>query len=113
LLGRFKDSANFQGAFLELFAANVLIRAGFQLMLEDEGDGTSKHCEFTAVSRETGKKYWVKVKVGSAAGLLAKTQRDGGAGRKTLGWLNVGGFWLISREAGAVLQRDRPTFDRP
>jgi hypothetical protein len=87
LLSRLKDPANFQGAFYELFVANVLIRAGFQLTLEDEGDGTSKHCEFAAVSRETGKKYWVEAKMGSVAGVLGKTQRDGGGGRKTLGRL--------------------------
>ncbi len=87
LLGRLKDPANFQGAFYELFVADVLIRAGFQLTLEDEGDGTSKHCEFAAVSRETGKKYWVEAKMGSVAGVLGKTQRDGGGGRKTLGRL--------------------------
>jgi hypothetical protein len=85
LLGRLKDHANFQGAFYELFVANVLIRAGFQLTLEDEGDGTSKHCEFAAVSRETGKKYWVEAKMGSVAGMLGKTQLDGGSGRRTLG----------------------------
>jgi hypothetical protein len=87
LLGRLKDPANFQGAFYELFVANVLIRAGFQLTLEDESDGTSKHCEFAAISRETGKKYWVEAKMGSVAGILGKTQRDGGGGRKTLGRL--------------------------
>jgi hypothetical protein len=87
LLGRLKDPANFQGAFYELFVANILIRAGFQLTLEDEGDGTSKHCEFAAVSRETGKKYWVEAKMGSVAGVLGKTRRDGGGGRKTLGRL--------------------------
>jgi len=87
LLGRLKDPANFQGAFYELFVANVLIRAGFQLTLEDEGDRASKHCEFAALSRETGKKYWVEAKMASVAGVLGKTQRDGGGGRKTLGRL--------------------------
>ena len=87
LIGRLKDPANFQGAFYELFVANVLIRAGFQLTLEDEGDGTSKHCEFAAVSRETGKKYWVEAKMGSVAGILGKTEQDGGRGRKALGRL--------------------------
>jgi SEC-C motif-containing protein len=87
LIGRLKNSANFQGAFYELFVANVLIRAGFQLTLEDEGDGTSKHCEFAAISRETGKKYWVEAKMGSVAGVMGKTQQDGGSGRKALGRL--------------------------
>jgi hypothetical protein len=85
--GRLKDPANFQGAFYELFVANILIRAGFQLELEDESDGNSKHCEFAAVSRETAKKYWVEAKMGSAAGVLGKTHLDGGSGRKVLGRL--------------------------
>jgi hypothetical protein len=87
LLRRLKDPGNFQGAFYELFVANVLIRAGFQLTLEDEGDSASKHCEFAAVSRQTGKKYWVEAKMRSVAGVLAKTQRDGGTDRKPLGRL--------------------------
>jgi hypothetical protein len=87
LIGRLKDPANFQGAFYELFVANILIRAGFQLTLEDESDGKSKHCEFAAVSRQTGKKYWVEAKMGSAAGVLGKTHLDGGSGRKALGRL--------------------------
>jgi hypothetical protein len=84
LLGRLKHNANFLGAFYELFVANILIRAGFQLTLEDEGDGRSRHCEFAAVSRATGRKYWVEAKMGSVAGVLGKTQRDGGGNRKPL-----------------------------
>ncbi|HEX4411114.1 MAG TPA: SEC-C domain-containing protein [Xanthobacteraceae bacterium] len=87
LIDRLKDPANFQGAFYELFVANVLIRGGFQLTLEDETDRSSKHCEFAAVSRETSKKYWVEAKMGSAAGILGKTHLDGGSGRKALGRL--------------------------
>ncbi len=87
LLHRLKDRANFQGAFYELFVANILIRAGFQLTLEDEDDSASKHCEFAAVSRRTGKKYWVEAKMRSVAGVLGKTQRDGGSDRKPLGRL--------------------------
>jgi hypothetical protein len=88
LIGRLKDPANFQGAFYELFVANILIRAGYQLTLEDESDGKSKHCEFAAVSSETGKKYWVEAKMGSAAGVLGKKAHlDGGSGRKALGRL--------------------------
>jgi hypothetical protein len=81
---RLKDPGNFQGAFYELFVANVLIRAGFQLTLEDEDDSASKHCEFSAVSRRTGKKYWVEAKMRSVVGMLGKTQRDGGTDRKPL-----------------------------
>jgi hypothetical protein len=81
---RLKDPGNFQGAVYELFVANVLIRAGFELTLEDEDDSASKHCEFAAVSRRTGKKYWVEAKMRSVVGMLGKTQQDGGTDRKPL-----------------------------
>src|SRR5262249_39825232 len=74
LIRRLKDPANFQGAFYELFIASTLIRAGFELTLEDETDGLSKHCEFAAVSRRTGKKYWVEAKMKAMAGVLGQTQ---------------------------------------
>jgi hypothetical protein len=74
LFQRLKDPANFQGAFYELFVANTLIRAGFELTLEDESDGLSKHCEFAAVSRRTGKKYWVEAKMRAIAGVLGQRQ---------------------------------------
>jgi hypothetical protein len=74
LIRRLKDRANFQGAFYELFVANTLIRAGFELTLEDEADGFAKHCEFAAVSRRTGKKYWVEAKMKAVAGLFGQTQ---------------------------------------
>jgi hypothetical protein len=74
LIKRLKDPVNFQGAFYELFVANTLIRAGFELTLEDETDGLSKHCEFAAVSRRTRKKYWVEAKMRAMAGVLGQTQ---------------------------------------
>jgi SEC-C motif len=78
LIRRLKDPANFQGAYYELFVANTLIRAGFTLTLENEADGTSKHCEFAAISKRTGKTYWVEAKMRAIAGLFGKTERDGG-----------------------------------
>lgn len=57
--------------------ANCLIRAGFKLELEDEDDTTMKHCEFSAVSQKTGKKYWVEAKMRSVIGILGKTQKNG------------------------------------
>ena len=77
LLARLKIPDQFQGAYYELIVANILIRAGFELALEDETDGNSKHCEFSARSKRTGKKYWVEAKMRSVAGLLGKTHRDG------------------------------------
>jgi hypothetical protein len=77
LVKRLLDPAQFQGAYYELIVANTLIRAGFTLELEDETDGESKHCEYSAVSRTTDKKYWVEAKMRSVSGILGKTDADG------------------------------------
>lgn len=76
-LKRVKDPKNFQGAYYELIVAGALLRAGFRLELEDEADCSTKHCEFSAVSKTTGKKYWVEAKMRSVAGVLGKTRNDG------------------------------------
>jgi hypothetical protein len=77
LIVRLRAPDQFQGAYYELIVANLLIRAGFELELEDEADGTSKHCEFSARSRRTGKKYWVEAKMRSVAGQFGKTAING------------------------------------
>ena len=77
LINRLKNRRNFQGAYYEIIVANCLIRAGFELTLEDETDERTKHCEFSAISKETGKKYWVEAKMKSVAGILGKTTVDG------------------------------------
>lgn len=74
---RLKDIKNFQGAYYELIVANCLLRAGFELDLEDEADLSSKHCEFSAISKKTGKKYWVEAKMRGVSGYLGKTDKDG------------------------------------
>lgn len=74
---RLKNISNFQGAYYELIVANCLIRAGFELTLEDETDESSKHCEFAAISKGTGKKYWVEAKMRGVAGVLGKSDKDG------------------------------------
>jgi hypothetical protein len=87
LVNRLKVRDQFQGAYYELIVANLLIRAGFGLELEDEADGTSKHCEFSARSRRTGKKYWVEAKMRSVVGLFGKTAADGTTNTNPLGRL--------------------------
>lgn len=77
LVARLKNQKQFQGAYYELIVANCLIRVGFELALEDETDDASKHCEFSATSKQTGKKYWVEAKMRSVSGLLGKTEADG------------------------------------
>ncbi len=77
LVRRLRDARSFQGAYYELIVANTLIRAGFTLTLEDETNGASKHCEFAAVSKRTGKKYWVEAKMRAVIGFFGKTAADG------------------------------------
>lgn len=56
------------------------IRAGFQLEFEDEQDGSSTHCEFTATSKATGRKFSVE----------AKHREPGEASETRLGRFRVG-----------------------
>jgi hypothetical protein len=84
LVRRLKDPSNFQGAYYELIVANVLIRAGFTLVLEDETDGKNRHCEFAAISKHTGQRYWVEAKMRAVSGLLGKTDNDGTRDRNPL-----------------------------
>jgi hypothetical protein len=74
---RLKDVNNFQGTYYELLVANCLIRSGFKLELEDESDESSKHCEFSATSIATDKKYWVEAKSRAVAGVLGKNYSNG------------------------------------
>jgi hypothetical protein len=65
LLERLRTSEPDQifGALHEVIIAAAMIRAGFDLELEDEQDGSQTHCEFTATSKFTGKRFSVEVKV--------------------------------------------------
>jgi hypothetical protein len=76
LVSRLCDIKQFQGAYYELVVANCLIRAGFELQLENETNPAKKHCEYFAVSK-TGNKYWVEAKMRSVRGFFGKTDRDG------------------------------------
>lgn len=61
--------------------ARALINAGYELTLEDETDRLARHCEFAAVSKETGKKFWIEAKMRGVSGLLGKTDKDGVSAR--------------------------------
>ncbi len=75
-LARIRNFENFQGAYYELVVAGILIRTGFRLELEDETDRQTKHCEFSAVSITTGRKYWVEAKMRSVEGQFGKGAVD-------------------------------------
>ncbi len=60
---RASDPVQIFGALHEVIVAAAMIRAGFELELENEEDGSQTHCEFTATSKITGKQFSVEVKV--------------------------------------------------
>jgi hypothetical protein len=62
LLTRLRHPEGFSGARYETYVAAVFIRAGFDLVFENEQDGSTTHCEFTATHRGTGKKFSVEAK---------------------------------------------------
>ncbi len=62
LIERLKNNDNFYGARYEVAVAAILIRAGFTIEFEDENKRGSTHCEFTATSRKTGRKFSVECK---------------------------------------------------
>lgn len=62
LLERLRNPRTFSGARYETYVAAVFIRAGFDLVFENEQDGSMTHCEFTATHRRTGKKFSVEAK---------------------------------------------------
>lgn len=63
LIQRLKQKDQFLGAYHEAAVTGLMIRAGFDIELEDESDTTSSHCEFTATHRETGQKLSVEAKM--------------------------------------------------
>ena len=78
LLKRLRNRGNFQGAYYELWIAGALIRAGFELELSDERGGGPRHCEWDAISRATGQRFTVEVKMRGVEGVLGRTAADGG-----------------------------------
>lgn len=62
LINRIKNQEQFYPAYYETFVAACMIKAGFELELENEADGSTSHCEFTATCKLSGKKYSVEAK---------------------------------------------------
>lgn len=74
LIKRLKDIQQFQGAYYETFVASYLIYSGFDVEIEDENNGSSKHHDYIATVKETGKKYSVEVKSCSRKDILGSMQ---------------------------------------
>lgn len=62
LLARLRNRDQFTGVRYELHVAAVFVRAGFDIEFEDESDGNTTHCEFTATYKRTGKRFSVEAK---------------------------------------------------
>jgi hypothetical protein len=62
LINRLKDKDQFRGALYETYVAAEFIKAGFDLEIENEEDSRITHCEFTAVSKLTGRRYSIEAK---------------------------------------------------
>ncbi|MFX0209120.1 MAG: hypothetical protein ACFFDT_24260, partial [Candidatus Hodarchaeota archaeon] len=64
LIQRLKNDNKDQifGAYYETYVAACFIKAGFDIVLENELDRSSKHCEFTATHRKSGRKFSVEAK---------------------------------------------------
>lgn len=63
LIRRLQHADQFHGAYHEAAVTGMMIRAGFDIELEDESDSTTSHCEFTATHRESGQKLSVEAKM--------------------------------------------------
>ena len=72
LLKRLRHTDQFQGARYEVFTAAAMIRAGFKLEFEDEGDVSKKHPEFIATHTRTGQVVAVEAKSRHRPGVLGR-----------------------------------------
>ena len=61
LLTRLRNKESFYAAYYETYVAAWFILAGFTLSLENEGDASTTHCEFTAQA-PSGKRFSVEAK---------------------------------------------------
>lgn len=72
MLRRLKHSDQFQGMRYELYVIATLLRAGFEVELEDERDGSRTHCELAATHKVSGRTFSVEAKARGRPGMLGK-----------------------------------------
>jgi hypothetical protein len=77
LINDLKDKKQFQGAYYEVIIMNCFIRAGFEINLIEQTSQGPKRCDFDAISKKTGEKYSVEVRMKGVSGLLGKDDSDG------------------------------------
>jgi hypothetical protein len=77
LLARLKHRDQFQGALHELFAQATCLRAGFDIIRENERDPARRHVEFVGVHRVTNQHVLVEAKSRHRAGVMGRAgERD-------------------------------------
>ena len=110
LIARMKVKDQFHGARYEARIAAAFARAGFAVEFEDEEDGSTKHCEFTATSK-TGSQFSVECKrrAGSQSARIGQLFND--AQRKPAKHDRVIFIELNDLDADLVEDPDRPVFD--
>lgn len=74
LINRLKQIDQFQGAYYETCVAAYLIYSGFDIAIEDEKNGRTKHHDYVVTVQETGIKYAVEVKLCSKKNVLGASQ---------------------------------------
>jgi hypothetical protein len=72
LVDRLKRIDQFQGARYEAYVTAAFVKAEFAVVLEDEADTSTSHCEFTATHRASGKAYSVEAKSRVRSGFLGQ-----------------------------------------
>lgn len=59
---KLNDVGNFYGAVYETYVAAHFVKAGFDIEFENELDGNTSHCEFTATHKKSGRQFSVEAK---------------------------------------------------
>ena len=73
---RMQHPDQFQGARYELTVTATMIRAGFDVIMENEGDKSTRHVELTAAHRVTGQRLAVEAKSRHYPGVLESKRRS-------------------------------------
>ena len=84
LLKRLRNRDQFEGALYEVFVVGCFAKAGFRIEFENEEDPSSSHCEFTAIHKQTERKFSVEAKAVTTA---SKRSGDSADPPKVRGYL--------------------------
>lgn len=91
LLTRLRNPQGFPGARYETYVAAVFIRAGFDLVFENEQDGSTTHCEFTAAraTRSPWRQSAARARGSGSAGCSTMRFRNRRNTRASCSWTSI------------------------